>query len=397
MNSAWDATNKLSASEYMLKHLIKITNNTLPLYNFTVFLDAITRYVKLHHSLFGKYKGELMHKPKEDVLNTLSGTFKEFLVSEKLQPLIPMFLISHTAQGYGYIDEIGVLYGLMWNTPSLVISMVLGTLGVDEDLYKAHLLKNGFEHVWNTIVKEEQLDIRFNIDIKMIYRNNKGVRIHYEDATSQLLVEKCDFLIWTPPMPDLLKHLSKPSKVERHLFKSLTSHVAASSLMSATGTIRNRPLVYYQQSISEKLDYAVTSDMDVEGALTYCDTNVTQYDEMNDTPRIITFLQRGRLASNEEKLNEIAKMHYQKRFNSTNIEIFNTRMWPYFYKWAPKEISNGNHWKVFEMQGNHRTWYAGASVCFESVKSVMEYNNLLLRQLGNVNSATDFRVNHKTF
>ena len=40
----------------------------------------------------------------------------------------------------------------------------------------------------------------------------------------------------------------------------------------------------------------------------------------------------------------------------------------------------GNHWDVFALQGFHRTWYAGASVCFESVKSVMEYNNLLLRQ-----------------
>ena len=43
-------------------------------------------------------------------------------------------------------------------------------------------------------------------------------------------------------------------------------------------------------------------------------------------------------------------------------------------------MMKGNHWDVFALQGFHRTWYAGASVCFESVKSVMEYNNLLLRQ-----------------
>ena len=118
---------------------------------------------------------------------------------------------------------------------------------------------------------------------------------------------------------------------------------------------------------------------------------------MNDTPRLTTFIQLGRLASNEAKLNEIARTHYENGFNATDIEIFSTISWPYFYKWSPHELANGNHWKVFEMQGNHRTWYAGASVCFESVKSVMEYNTLLLRQSGNINSITDYRQNLKNF
>ena len=63
--------------------LLEITQNTSPEYNLAVFLDAIIRYVELHHSLFGKYEGELMQKPTEEVLNTLSGTFKDFLERKK--------------------------------------------------------------------------------------------------------------------------------------------------------------------------------------------------------------------------------------------------------------------------------------------------------------------------
>ena len=51
--------------------------------------------------------------------------------------------------------------------------------------------------------------------------------------------------------------------------------------------------------------------------------------------------------------------------------------WEYFYRWNPTEMAEGRIWQVFNMQGNSRTWYAGSSVGFESVRSVISYNNLL--------------------
>ena len=55
----------------------------------------------------------------------------------------------------------------------------------------------------------------------------------------------------------------------------------------------------------------------------------------------------------------------------------------YSFAWCSAlcyQIQEGRIWDIFSMQGQHRTWYSGASVSFESVKSVMEYNKLLLRQ-----------------
>ena len=41
----------------------------------------------------------------------------------------------------------------------------------------------------------------------------------------------------------------------------------------------------------------------------------------------------------------------------------------------------GRLWDVFSVQGRSRTWYIGSSVSFESIRSVMEYNNLQVRNM----------------
>ena len=142
----------------------------------------------------------------------------------------------------------------------------------------------------------------------------------------------------------------------------------------------------YRETLDEKLDGEVNADLDIEGVLNYCDQgcslNMSQYDGTATAEKILTALQLRRNITTIEESNRILKDHYENGLNSSNIEILETINWPYFFKWTPEQVANGNHWKVFDIQGKHNTWYAGASVSFESVKSVMEYNKLLLRQFG---------------
>ena len=58
------------------------------------------------------------------VKKLIRGTFKEFLTRNKLNTLEPLFHAAHTMQGYGHIDEIAALYGLIWNTPKVMCSMM---------------------------------------------------------------------------------------------------------------------------------------------------------------------------------------------------------------------------------------------------------------------------------
>ena len=70
---------------------------------------------------------------------------------------------------------------------------------------------------------------------------------------------------------------------------------------------------------------------------------------------------------------------YENGFGANNVEIMKQINWEYFYRWNPTEMAEGRIWQVFNMQGNKKTWYAGSSVGFESVRSVISYNNLLLK------------------
>ena len=47
-----------------------------------------------------------MKKPSAEVLDRTQGTFLEFLTRENLLPLSPIFLVAHTVQGEGYLDEV---------------------------------------------------------------------------------------------------------------------------------------------------------------------------------------------------------------------------------------------------------------------------------------------------
>ena len=154
-NSGFDINDKLSNARYQLKTWMKMTKNPSISYNVGLFVDSVVRYTKLHYFLFGKYEGALMQQPTEEVLEEISGTFIEFLKKNNLNLLIPLLDRIHVSQGEGYLDEVGTLYGLLWNSPKMVITYGLSALGIEKDPYLIYMLKYGFEKVWNHRVKFE--------------------------------------------------------------------------------------------------------------------------------------------------------------------------------------------------------------------------------------------------
>ena len=60
-------------------------------------------------------------------------------------------------------------------------------------------------------------------------------------------------------------------------------------------------------------------------------------------------------------------------------DIVKQVIWSYFPRYSKEDLADGVLWNIYDLQGKYNTWYLGSSVCFESVKSVVEYNLLLLR------------------
>ena len=79
--------------------------------------------------------------------------------------MVPYFAIAQKVQGYGLLDEIGILYGLMWNNPKFVVTSALRILGQDKDLVSVYILRDIFEILWKTRLEKENLNVQFNADI----------------------------------------------------------------------------------------------------------------------------------------------------------------------------------------------------------------------------------------
>ena len=72
---------------------------------------------------------------------------------------------------------------------------------------------------------------------------------------------------------------------------------------------------------------------------------------------------------------------HMKSMGGKDLDLCNLTTWNYFPRFSPADIEKGVLWRVLEMQGQYGMWYIGSSVCFEIVKSVTEYNKMLVQNM----------------
>ena len=96
--------------------------------------------------MFGMYEGDLVQRPTSKVMNRIRGTLLDFVTRENLLGMIPIFQITQTLVGYGKLDEIGALYGLIRNNPRLVLTVALSDINQYREPFSFFSLKGGFEN-----------------------------------------------------------------------------------------------------------------------------------------------------------------------------------------------------------------------------------------------------------
>ena len=69
-----------------------------------------------------------------------------------------------------------------------------------------------------------------------------------------------------------------------------------------------------------------------------------------------------------------------ERQNVENISVEQQFAWPYFHHFPAG--STDNVWRLYDMQGQRKTMWIGASASFESVHDVLNYNLQLLDRFG---------------
>ena len=267
-------------------------------------------------------------------------------------------------QGYGYLDEISAVYGLIWQNPKLIASILYRiALNKYEEPYGFFFLKNGFQKVWDTIVEKElKNNIHYNVDIQSIKRTQNNVDLLIWN-NSKLITQKCDWMVFTPPLEEFLRLTYNDSdKSEYNLFATQYNTYFTASLFNSKKAARKTPYNVYMENVLAKKNNAVMEDWDQLGALIpdiYNSTSVDQqYAHNTSALRTASVLQLGRNASDIPTLNAILLKHY-KDLGAEEEDIIETIIWPYFHRWNPADMEKGTIWDVFDIQGKARTWFAG--------------------------------------
>ena len=211
----------------------------------------------LHLKTFGRYKGFLMPRPSKETLQSLRKNFKQFLQEGNMAALEPFLILTQTLQGYGYLNRVSAIYGLIWNTPSFIVAMVTSALSGQ---YPIKIFRNGFDQFIHKLSRD--LVIKNNVHISRITRSDV-IEISYANGQQ----EQYDFLIWAGNAKDAL-HVIDNSDVQENMYSRLKPSWFATTLISVTKPcMENITFDRWMSAIYKKKPFGVMTFRDTKGVL----------------------------------------------------------------------------------------------------------------------------------
>ena len=214
--------------------------------------------------------------------------------------------------------------------------------------------------------------------------------IRYRDGTHLCSYfhrcERFDFVVWTPHLDLALEQgiFSPALYEEKMIFSRLTPVYFTTSIINSLGYKRGMSATeHWVRNVATKKDHVYWASRDSYSIINEYQGVLYQnnlFPTGNDNKSIQTKVayQYGLSKPTIPQLNKILKTAFFKN-GATKVDILRTDVWRYFPRFSPEDSERGILWDILNIQGKYGMWYAGASVIFDSVKSVVEYNKLLVR------------------
>ena len=250
------------------------------------------------------------------------------------------------------------------------------------------MLKNGFSKLWKTIVKRERLNIKYNVRIIRVYRTKSIFGHHHIWIKNQVgrngakKLDHYDFVIWSPEMKESLRYWNT-YPAERELFSKTKPTWFTTSLVDTLNVTRGpRPIDYFIDNVNGKLD-TVWAQRDTYAAVRnfpadeYMAGMTPSGDDNSPVRTTIVYQMSDDCPSRIQLYRNLRRS--LKSLGATYVNVLKMKTWRYFPRYSTDALSDGALWKILKLQGRYGMWYIGSSVCFESVKSVVEYNELILK------------------
>lgn len=297
----------------------------------------------------------------------IQGNFEQWLRSNGMYALVPMFEIPLTLMGYGKLDKIPTAYALTY--------MSLGTFK-DLGMFAANLplrcwprrFTKGYGRLFERLAAE--VDVLTGVNITAIERDGKEVRVEYQLLEQQLEGNTTsheeafyDYLVLAcPQVPEVLDSLNMTPPYPEKLFKKVEYNPFFVTTYKAPGT----------QEIA-----AVTFSMPIpELGRPYVVTR--QYPE-NDFISVYTRGDREGKITREHVMKENSLFLDEIHAKNPQEHDFSCDDWAYFPHVSADEMDKGFYHHLEALQGEDRTFYCGGLLGFELVECIAEHAHYLVQ------------------
>lgn len=261
-----------------------------------------------------------------------------------------------TAMGYGHLDRVPALYGLRWNTPSLLLSAA--ALRVDEPV-------PGWQHLWQHLAWN--MDVRTGTRIERVERRPEGHVVHTDKGEIHAA-----HLVVTSPLDEAAKWLPF-SDEEQAVFGRVGWSEYVTTLVQAEGWFRDEDT----HTIADNLFGA---DGDRRGHLMVVrrtgDKTPVAKARSGERPDVYVCYQYGGPGLDTETLEAHLRADIAAQGGRVTQVLTRCR-WKYAPQLDLDSVRQGYAWRLEDLQGARRTWYSGATFSHEAVDNIVDYNTWL--------------------
>lgn len=264
------------------------------------------------------------------------------------------------------------------------------------------MIDTGYQPLWEGIASQSKLDIRFEVDIKSIRRglgSAESVRIDAVDPDGKDLHYEADFLMLACNYKHILPVLKvtysfcdivdskDATELEQEIFQSYQMRSYAISIYESPKWKEERPITFWPAKLKEEgRNFA---DMNVKIILKGKES------VKDDSIRRVSSHQLFEKYTPERKDETKGMLEEDIRSISGDgaFKIIEQQIWEYFphfdqVKGSRREklsrqegINKMYPWKLWEMQGKHKTWYIGCCASFETAEHVTTFNRQIVDTL----------------
>jgi len=329
--------------------------------------------------LLGKYHYTLPPKPSPEHFKAINKTLKEWVNDNNLNDIYPFLMVAQTAQGYGYIENIPALYGLWWLDTELIHGYEKMALGGPKI---PTILTGGFSSLWRNLYYQEKLDVKFNVQIKSIRRNRDktpNIQITYQE-NNQMISSDFDWLIIAAPLTNIIPLFTNPQPFESELVSALKPMTIITHLIDANDkndySKTDEAILTWPNSLVLKNEGHVYTVRNTAKAL----MDRTNIDLPQGRFSYVTYQLFNRVLTPTEEAQATTTMIKDlEGYGLSNIKVIEARPRTYFYHFDLEGLSVKHYpWQILDYQGTLNTLFIGASVSFESMNDVVNYNLMLM-------------------